>query len=150
MLRRVTLAVFAIATATSAQAQKHAAPQGATSSQTFIDLENKWNDALVKKDGVALGAILADDYVTTDELGHLRDKAATLARLKSGQRNFQTMKMSDLHVHTYGDVAIVTGINAVTGTTDGKATVPKVAFTDTFLRQNGTWRAIATHSSEVK
>jgi hypothetical protein len=29
----------------------------------------------------------------------------------SGERKYQTLKMSDVHVHLYGDAAVVTGIN---------------------------------------
>jgi ketosteroid isomerase-like protein len=150
MLRYLTAAVIACIPLTSMDAQTKGVPQASPTTQTFIDLENKWNDVLVKKDATALGAMLADDYVVTDEFGHVHDKAAQLARLKSGQRNFQTMKLSDLRVHMFGDVVVVTGVNTVTGTTDGKSTPSKLAFTDTFARQNGTWRAIATHVSEVK
>jgi ketosteroid isomerase-like protein len=150
MLRHLAAVVIVLAPLAPVHAQKQAGQTSSPTAQALVDLENKWNDVLLKKDAAGLGAILADDYVSTDEMGHVFDKAAVLARLKAGQRNFQTMKLSDLHVHAYGDVAVVTGVNTVTGTTDGKTTAPKVAFTDTYLKQNGTWRAIATHVSEVR
>jgi ketosteroid isomerase-like protein len=150
MLRYMTAVVVAFAQVASAHAQNRAAPHAPATAQTFVDLESAWNDALVMKDVASLGVLLADDYVSTDELGQLRDKAATLARIRSGQRNFQSMRLSDVRVHTYGDAAIVTGINTVTGTMDGRPTPPRVAFTDMFVRQNGTWRAVATHTSEVR
>jgi ketosteroid isomerase-like protein len=92
---------------------------------------------LVKSDPVALAAILADGYVSTDEQGHQRDKSGNLARLKSGEGRFQSMKASDVRVHLYGNAAVVTGVNAATGTSDGQPMPAKMAFTDTFIRQNG-------------
>lgn len=50
----------------------------------------------------------------------------------------------------YGSTAVVTGINVTTGTTEGKPMPAKLAFTDTFIRQNGIWRAVATHVSDVR
>jgi hypothetical protein len=105
MLRHLTvlLLVFAFAAVASAQTEKKTAQQGNPTTQTFIDLENKWNDALMKADTVALDAILADGYVATDEQGHKRDKSEQLARLKSGARKFQSMKASEVRVHLYGN-----------------------------------------------
>ena len=132
-------------------AQTKPTQQAKPTTQTFIDLENRWNDAKVRKDTVALAAILADGFVSTDEQGRLSDKASILARLKSGgRRNFQSIELSNVRVHVYGDAAVVTGINSTTGTLDGKPEALKMAFTDTFIRQNGVWRAVATHDSEVR
>lgn len=152
MLRHLTvlLLVCAVAAVASAQTATKTAQQGNPTTQTFIDLENKWNDALVKADTVALAAILADGYVSTDEQGHQRDKLGILARLKSGERKYRSLKLSDVRLHLYGDAAVVTGINTGTGTSDGQPLPARIAWTDTFIRQNGAWRAVATHASEVR
>ena len=97
MLRHLTvlLLVFAVAAVASAQTATKTAQQGNPTTQTFIDLENKWNDALVKADTVALAAILADGYVSTDEQGHQRDNRAYLhgsspASANTSLSNYQT------------------------------------------------------------
>jgi hypothetical protein len=98
----------------------------------------------------ASAAILADGYVSTDEQGHQRDKSSILAQLTSGERKFRSMKVSGVRLHLYGDTAVVTGVTAQAGTSQGQSMPQKVAFTDTFIRQNGVWRAAATHLSAVR
>src|SRR4051812_40633693 len=110
MLRLSAVLIAAVVANAAAQSPKGVTQQGNAATQVLIDIEGKWNDALVKKDVAALDAIVADGYVTTDEQGRVRDKAAMLARVRSGTRNFQSMKLTEIHVHLFGDVAVVTGV----------------------------------------
>jgi hypothetical protein len=55
-----------------------------------------------------------------------------------------------LQVRTFGDIAVVTGVASQTGAYRGQALIPKIAFTDTFVLQDGKWRALASHRSAVR
>ena len=110
----------------------------------LIDLENRWVAALVKADTTSLDAIFAATYVDTDEGGSRTDKAGLLAVLKSGQLKMTSIKLSDTHVYLYGNFAVVTGAATQAGTFEGHSVAPKIVFTDSFLLQNGTWRAVAS------
>jgi hypothetical protein len=134
MLRPLTLFVLACAAVASAQTAKKTAQQPNPTTQTFIDLENKWNDALVKADPVALAVILADGYVSTDEQGHQR----TNHPCDQVRRRYQTLKMPGItrpvrrcrsrDRHQYG-------------TDVGRSTAPaRISWTDTFIR--GTARGV--------
>jgi ketosteroid isomerase-like protein len=135
---------------TTAQAQKKEAQEGTSgTTQALIDLENKWVDALAKPDAAALDAIVADTYADTAEDGQRSDKQAMLAVLKSGDLKFESIKLSDMRVYDYGDAAVVTGSAEQKGSYKGQPLAAKIIFTDTFVRRNGKWRAVASHRSAV-
>jgi len=126
-----------------AQAQNRSRPV----ESALIDVENRWVAALVKGDIATLDMTLADTYVDTDEDGHQSDKPGVLAVLKSGDLKMQSIKLSDMHVYAYGNFAVVRGTAQQAGAFRGQALKPRVVFTDSFILQNGKWRAVASHRS---
>jgi hypothetical protein len=63
----------------------------------------------------ALGAILVDSYLDTDESGCRFDKAAILGALKSGDLKLTSITLLETHVHRYGNSAVLTGVSEQTG-----------------------------------
>jgi len=120
-----------------------------TQAQVLFALENKWVGALVKSDTATLDSIFADSYVDTDEQSHRSDKPAVISVLKSGDLHIASIKLSDMHVTIYGDAAVVIGTSAQVGNFKGQPLAPTIVFTDTFIKQNGNWRAVASHRSAV-
>ena len=113
-------------------------------------IEEKWDTATLKGDTAALGSILADSYSQTTSEGKIRTKAEMIAAMKSGEIKYQASKADDLKVQVYGDAAVVTGRWKGKFTEKGKAMDVTERFTDTFVRQNGQWRCVATHTSPLK
>jgi ketosteroid isomerase-like protein len=148
MKKMVFVVMLAAAVLASAQAQKKGTGEGSNgSSQALIDLENKWVDGLVKSDTATLDSIFADTYVDTDEHSQRSDKQGVLAVIKSGDLKLQSIQLSDMRVYDYGDAAVVTGSAEQKGNFKGQPLTAKVIFTDTFVRKNGKWRAVASHRS---
>ena len=140
--------LLSVAVLTPAQTQKNGPAQGTSATaQALIALENKWVDALMKSDTVALDSIFADTYVDTDEHSQRTDKQGVLSVLKSGDLKTESIRLSDMKVHVYGDAAVVTGSASQAGNFKGQSLAPKITFTDTFVKQNGKWRAAASHRS---
>lgn len=145
----VLWALIAILPSPATKTETAQAPAGDATSQTLIDLENKWVDALAKPDAAALESIFADTYVDTDEQGHRSDKQGVLSVLKSGDLKIESIKLSDMHVHVYGDAAVVTGKGLQKGSFKGQPMTATILFTDTFVKRNGKWKAVASHRSAV-
>ena len=144
----VLVVLLAVAVLASAQTQKNQPAQGTGgTAQALIALENKWVDSLMKSDTAALDSIFADAYVDTDEHSQRSDKQGVLSVLKSGDLKMESIKLSDMQVHDYGDAAVVTGSASQAGNFKGQSLVPKIIFTDTFVKQSGKWRAVASHRS---
>lgn len=124
----------------------HAAA-GNPAEQALVALEQSWVRALEKGDAAALEAALASTFVDTDEEGHRTGRADLLGALRSGDLKFRSVKLGEMQVRVYGDAAVVTGTAVQDADYKGKPLVARVAFTDTFVKQKGRWRAVASHRS---
>lgn len=113
-------------------------------------IEEKWDAANLKGDAAALGAIFAETFISTSSEGKVRTKAEILAQLKSGEMKYQTSKMDDMKVFLYGDAAVVNGRWKGKFVEKGKTVDATERFTDTYVRQSGQWRCVASHGSTIK
>ena len=52
-------------------------------------------------------------------------------------------------VHVYGNAAVVAGIYRESGTNKGKHYVIRSRYTDTWIRRDGIWRCVASHSTLI-
>jgi ketosteroid isomerase-like protein len=126
-----------------------AQPQTATTEQELLKLEQDWSNADLKGDVAVLDRILAEDWRITDNDGAIRIKAQTLAAFKSGEIKISSMVSDDMKVRVYGDAAVVTGRDTVKGMWLGKDISGQERWTDTWIRRDGRWQCVATHSSKV-
>ena len=129
-------------TASATSAADRAASGGP--SGVLIALEEKWVAALQRSDTETLTALWAQTYVDTDETGHRSDKAEVLRVLKSGALKLRKLQLSDMKAYVYGDAAVVTGASAQDGDFVGQPLASKIVFTDTFVRDGDTWKAVAS------
>ena len=113
-------------------------------------IEEKWDAANLKGDTATLGAIFVDTFISTNTEGKVSTKAEVLAQLKSGEMKYETSKVDDMKVYVYGDTAVVNGRWKAKFVEKGKAVDTSERFTDTYIRQNGQWRCIASHGSTIK
>jgi hypothetical protein len=150
MKRTISFLLLAMAVFTPAQTKKNGSVQTSDATRrALIELENSWVGALMKPDAMTLDSIFADTYVDTDEQSHRSDKQGVLSVLKSGELKMVSIKLSDMQVYVYGDAAVVTGSAAQVGNFRGQPLTAMIIFTDTFVRQNMKWRAVASHRSTV-
>lgn len=125
-------------------------PTAAADEAAIRAIEEKWDAASVKGDAAALGAILADTFVSTNAEGKIRNKTEFIAPLKSGEIKFQSAKADELKITVYGDAAVVTGRWRGKFVEKGKPVDATERFTDVFIRQNGQWRVVSSHVSNLK
>jgi ketosteroid isomerase-like protein len=123
--------------------------QAGSVEQTLLQLERDWEQANAKNDMAALDRILAPEFVGTDSDGRLTTRAEVFARRKSGAVTFTAFTQDDYKVNVVGDTAIVTGRSTIKGTRDGKSWTGQERWTDVFVRRNGRWQAVASHSSRI-
>jgi ketosteroid isomerase-like protein len=150
MKHTISVLLLAMAVLAPAQTKKNGPAQGTdATTEALINLENRWVGALMKSDAAALDSIFADTYVDTDEHSHRSDKHGVLSVMKSGELKIESIKLSDMQVYDYGDAAVVIGSASQVGNFKGQPLTTAIIFTDTFVRQNGKWRAVASHRSAV-
>jgi ketosteroid isomerase-like protein len=81
--------------------------------------EQDWAQATIKDGVAAVDQYEADDIVTTDPSGRVTDKAQDKTDLSSNDLKFQSMELSDLTVHVYGNTAVAAGTNNGEGDVQG-------------------------------
>src|SRR4051794_22305809 len=78
----------------------------------LIQLDKAWTFAELKGDKKAAGAIVADDYVGTNQQGETENKAQYLAQLAP---NADMVRSDDYKVRVFGNTAIMTHRGMVEG-----------------------------------
>lgn len=118
--------------------------------QALVAIEAKWDAASRNGDAEALGNIYADRFITTDPDGKVRTRDEVITRVKSGEIKYQSARADDLKVYLYGDTAVVSGRWTGKYVENGKPVDATERFTDSFVRQNGEWKCVASHASHLK
>jgi ketosteroid isomerase-like protein len=130
-------------------AQTGEKPQSGNAEQELIKLENEWNVAIVKADLAFLDRIMVEDFTYTDPDGVVWTKAQILTNMKSGEDATSSMAGYDWKVRVYGDAAVVTARYTTKETLKGKNISGRFRGTDTWIKKDGRWRCVATHSSRI-
>ena len=120
--------------------------------QELATLEDEWSRATVRRDGAALAPFYADEYIFTDPDGVVSDKTQEITEITSGTLNLTSYEFEDLQVHVYGEVAVVTGGNTITGVWEDlqRDMNGTYRFTDVFVRRDGRWQCVASQASRLE
>ena len=148
ILAVATAAMLLLVTA-SAQQSHWAAPDDKTATY-IIDMERKWAEGVCVDNGV-VATLLADDFQGTSTKGAHFTKADELKDEKSA-RTAHDCGLDEAKVHFFGDtMAVVYGREHAIGK-DKSEPSAKVcqAWTDTWLKRNGTWQVVASHDDRVE
>ncbi|HST11429.1 MAG TPA: nuclear transport factor 2 family protein [Terriglobales bacterium] len=148
MKTRVILSVLCLA-ASVALAQSSAANSHGNEA-LLIALENAWNQAQLHHDSKALDALVAENFISTDNDGIFSTKAQFLADNKDASYAPSVMANSDEKVFLYENAAVVAGVYHAKGSYKGKPFDHYGRFTDTWVFQNGKWLCVASHTSPLK
>lgn len=112
--------------------------------------EESWAQATLKDGASAVEQYEADDIITTDPGGRVTDKAQDKKDYASGDMKIESEQLTDITVHSYGNVAVAAGTNVVKGTYKGQDIGGKYRFTDTWVKKNGKWQVAASNYVKVQ
>lgn len=124
MKRTLVAALIAFALASTAFGQtKGKTPSRSTASVTpglatasaLKKLERDWFDAIARQDTLALGRLMADDYLATNHEGLTSVKADLIEQVKSGALKIEASSADAQKVRVMGTTAIITGQAKVNG-----------------------------------
>lgn len=116
--------------------------------QHLFKLERAWNEAFKAKDTSALSAFCAEDFLSIDDEGQVSDKAHYLADSMKPTKVL-SYALSNMVAHVYGDTAVLTGRWSGKISVEGEESMEAFQFTDTFVRRQGKWWAIASQMTRV-
>jgi hypothetical protein len=117
--------------------------------RAITDLEHRWAQAIMKRDVATLRTVLAPTYHDTDEGGNTATLDQLVSLVTSPDAKFDAINITEIRVAKYGKAAVATGTATQRGSYKGQAFAPKVVFTDTFVKRNGQWQAVASQRTAV-
>jgi ketosteroid isomerase-like protein len=111
--------------------------------KTLFRLEDDFAQAVVKRDARALGQIVAQKWVYSDESG-VMDRAAGIKAFTSGTDTVTKASNANMRAFVYGDAAVVIGILQMTGRGPQGAFRRWYRYTDAWAKLDGRWQCIAS------
>ena len=106
--------------------------------------------AWLSKDRAALEGLLAPEWSVTDISGNVLSRDTVLKDLDTGNRVIESVSIDDVRVRVYGSTAVVTGRTTASGRYQGQEASVQLRFTDVFVNTAGAWKAVASHSTEIR
>jgi ketosteroid isomerase-like protein len=113
----------------------------------LIAVDKKQQRAYIDRDIGALDTIFTDDYVLISSSGKKYTKDQVIEQLRTPDVRWEINETSGWEVHVHGDTGIVVATLRQKGVDHGKPFENSVKFSDTYVRENGTWRNIHAHAS---
>ena len=118
--------------------------------QTFQDIEDNFNNAVISDNVEEIKKCVTADWVLVDSQGGIIPQEGFFQVLEKGLLSHTTMTKKVLRVKVYGDIALVTGRGQNTGTWEGKPLEADEWITDVYKKENDTWLCVLTHLTPVK
>jgi len=144
------LALAVIAFAVPAIARKHGSTAHTDATAAITEMENAAVTADRAGDSSFVEKNYADNFSGGTSWGNWETKQSILADMKDSKNNkTNSEEISDLKVRLYGDTAVATYKSTYDSTYHGEHRARTILSTDTFARQDGSWKQVASHSSEL-
>jgi hypothetical protein len=154
-LTRYTFVILAVALAISAfpataLGQTNSADADAAAVATITQMENSSVKADMAGDSSFVEKNYAENFTGGSSWGNWETKQSILADMKDGKNNKTNSEaISEVSVRVYGETAIATYKSTYDSLYHGDRRARTILSTDTFVRQNGSWKQVASHSSEL-
>lgn len=130
--------------------QETASDSDSSALQALIKkMENDRIQAGVHKDIGAIAAVTAEDYINIDFDGRLRNKTATLERIRSNEIQLQSNTLDEIEVRIYGNIAVVTGRATPKGTLNGKDFGTPIRYSRVYLKKDRGWQVVLFQQTRV-
>lgn len=139
---RSSLPILLVFTAVAGAATARPASPNASAEAYIRESERQWAESVASGDSSVVHRILADDFIGVDPKGRQYTKAEMVADTKNAPKYFSSNHLDDVRIRFYGNTAIAQGSETWTRRS-GEPQRGKFAWTDTWLKRNGTWQIVA-------
>lgn len=113
-------------------------------------IDATWNELRLKPDVAGLDKLLVDDWLLTHSDGRVQTKVEYLEELKTRARANQAIRNEDVRTRIYAETGVVTGTSVQSGVNNGQPFSGRFRFTRVWIRRDGAWRMVASHSSRIE
>jgi ketosteroid isomerase-like protein len=123
--------------------------QNSEDEQALIKIQHDWAKARIKGDSSYTRRLEAENCTVVWPDGSVVNKREDLKSM-TGDIGFTEFQIDDLQVRLYGETGIVVGQGTIKAH-EGKQNLlgGKFVWTDTFMKQNGEWKVVASQVTPV-
>lgn len=115
----------------------------------LIRTAREWDRAMIENDAERIGRFMSDDWTIIGSDGSAGDKESFLSLVRSGVLSHDVMESHDIQVRVYGDTAVLIARGISGGKYRGEAFYLTERTSCVFVRQEGRWRCVSTHLSQI-
>ena len=123
--------------------------QESDAGNAVIQTERDLAMAYQRGDGDAIAQGVMEDYTLTNSMGKVTTRDDDIAEAKKNDPKYEIFENYDMNARVHGDAAVVTGKTHTKGISGGKPFDSVFQFTDTFVKDGGRWRLLASHASKL-
>jgi ketosteroid isomerase-like protein len=125
--------------------------QSADVATTIRQLETDWQKAEARFDADAVDRLMADEWVGTEPDGTRHRKDEELSDLREHKGSLTAYTLDPIAVTVFGDTAIVRSGGTQQGfAPDGEDASGIYVWTNVYIKRNGSWRVVASHTSKIE
>ena len=109
--------------------------------EQIVELEQEWRNAALADDVATMDKLLSEDYLGITSSGEVLTKAQQLDHMRNRELVLNKLQTSELKIKLIGNIAIVTSLAKVEGTSDGEPLLGAYRYTRVYQRlASGTWK----------
>jgi ketosteroid isomerase-like protein len=112
-------------------------------------VEDRWNDAVTRRDQYALELVLAPQFIGISAAGDVTTRNQQIAELFVKNSGLQSLQQKVVSVRFVGDVAIVNGTYVMTWKTEKGPVLEKGIFSHVFEHLRTTWLCLNSQRTVV-
>lgn len=141
--------LWLVSASTWAQESKKAMKSTNGVEQVVLQLEQNWEDALLKSDTAALEKLYDDSLVYTHSNGSVDDKATYIGNIKSGASKYESLKRDEIKVNVYGNTALVFSHWQVQSLSRGNKVNTNGRYLHVYVKQKDGWKMVAHQATRI-
>jgi len=115
----------------------------------ILKLEDDWARALKTKDRQLLDAIVAGNFTFIEPDGTVKNRNEYLADRSSDIADIESFELADLKVSVFEDCALTSGVSRITERRQSKRYRFSLRWKELWLKDNGSWRVVASQATPV-
>jgi ketosteroid isomerase-like protein len=109
--------------------------------EQIVALESTWRQAALGDDVASMDKLLSDDFIGIGATGEVLTKTQQLDHMRDRQLILTKLDTSDFKIKLIGNVAVVTSLAMVQGTSDGEPLQGAYRYTHIYQRlPTGVWK----------
>ena len=125
------------------------AQSAGTTEKEVLQTLHASDKAADEHDKATLERLTADEYLWHASTGVVQTKAHSIAETMAGGSTWTARRYDDVKVRIYGEVAIVTGVFSIAGTSSTYRAGPRL-ITRLFVRRDGRWQDVGGQATLMR